>query len=51
MQFLLHITSVRLATGQPAGAATLVHIDVFILTVQSEGPGDTFPALERSREE
>lgn len=32
-------------------AVTFVHIDVFILTVLNETPGDTFSALQRSTEE
>lgn len=37
--------------GQPERAATVVRIDVFILTVLSEAPGDTSSALQRSSEE
>lgn len=46
-----------LATGPPKKikkikkAVTFVHIDVFILTVLNEAPGDTFSALQRSTEE
>jgi len=39
-----------LATG-PQKMAASVHIDVSILTVLNEAPGDTFSALQRSTEE
>lgn len=32
-------------------AVSFVRIDVFILTVLNEAPGDTFSALQRSTEE